>query len=71
MGSFRISEDNITGRTKKKKKPTDYMPNFKQRNTPYAHICQQRVGAEQGGAGCMLRVRTGPECPEDNLRVLP
>ena len=71
MGSFRISEGNITGRTKKKKNPTDYTPNFKQRNTPDAHICQQRAGAEQGGVGCMLRVRTGPECPEGNLRVLP
>ena len=25
-------------------------------------------GAEQGVSGCMLRVRTGLECPEDNLR---
>ena len=26
--------------------------------------------AGQGGAGCVLRVRTGPGCPEDNLREL-
>ena len=31
---------------------------------------EQGLGAEQGGAGCMLRVRTRPECPEDNLREL-
>ena len=30
----------------------------------------REVGTEQGGAGCMLRVRTGPEVPEDNLREL-
>ena len=28
------------------------------------------LGAEQGGTGCMPRVRTRPECPEDNLREL-
>ena len=27
-------------------------------------------GAEQEGVGCMLRVRTRPEYPEDNLREL-
>ena len=36
------------------------------------HICHQRVGAGQGGAGCImvLRVRIRPECPGDNLREL-
>ena len=28
------------------------------------------MGAVQGGMRCMLRVRTRPECPEDNLREL-
>ena len=27
-------------------------------------------GAGQGGTCCILRVRTGLECPEDNLRKL-
>ena len=39
-------------------------------NQPDARVGHQRPGAGQGGAGCMLRVRTGPECPEDNLREL-
>ena len=37
---------------------------------PDSRLHHQQVGAEQGGVGCMLRVRTGPECPEDNLREL-
>ena len=55
-----------------KKKSTDYAPNHnsKQRSSPDAHVHQHRVGAEQGGMGCMLRARTRPECPEDNLREL-
>ena len=31
---------------------------------------ERGLGAEQGGTGCMPRVRTRPECPEDNLREL-
>ena len=44
--------------------------------TPKGKVAQTRIGhqqepgAGQGGMGCMLRVRTGPECPEDNLREL-
>ena len=38
--------------------------------SPDARVCQQWVGAEQGGMGCMLRIRNRPECPEDNLREL-
>ena len=72
MGSFGISEGSITGRKKKKKKPTDYAPNpnSQQRSSLDARVHQQLVGAEQGGAGCMLRVRTRPECPEDKLKEL-
>ena len=56
----------------KQKNPTDDMPNrnSQQKSSPDAHVCQQRAGAEQGGAGCMLKVRMGPEYPEDNLREL-
>ena len=55
-----------------KKTPTDYVPNHnsQQRSSPDTHVHHQQAGAEQGVMGCMLRVRTGPECPEDNLRKL-
>ena len=55
-----------------KKTPTDYVPNHnsQQRSSPDTRVHHQQAGAEQGGMGCMLRVRTGPECPEDNLREL-
>ena len=68
VGSFGISEGNITWR-KRKEKPTDYAPNRNSqgRSSPDARIHQQRARAEQGGVGCMLRVRTRPKCPEDNL----
>ena len=71
VGNFGISEGNITGKkNKRNKKSTDYMPNrnSQQRNSPDAYVHHQQVRAEEGGAGCMLRVRTGPECPEGNLR---
>ena len=44
--------------------------NSQQRSSPDAGVHHQQVGAEQGGAGCILRVGTGPECPEENLREL-
>ena len=70
VGSFGISEGNITGRGKKKK--TEYMPNRNSqgRSSPDARICHQQAGTEQGGVGCMLRIKIQPECPEDNLREL-
>ena len=57
---------------KKKQQPTDNMPNrnSQQRSSSEARICQQQVGVEQGRQAALLRVRTGPECPEDNLREL-
>ena len=72
MGSFGISEGNITGRGRKKKNHTEYVPNHNSqwRSSPDAHARHQQIGAEQEGMGCMLRVRTRPECPEDNLREL-
>ena len=56
----------------KNKKSTDYVPNCNSqwRGSPDAPICQQRAGAEQGSTGCMLRVKTRLEGPEDNLREL-
>ena len=57
---------------KKKKNTTEYAPNHncQHRSSPDAHLCHQQVAAWQGGKGCMLRIRTWPECPEDNLREL-
>ena len=48
------------------------MPNHisQWRSSPDTIVSQQREGAEQGGTCCMLRVRSGPECPEYNLREL-
>ena len=71
VGSFGISEGNITGR-KKKQYPRENAPkhNSQRKSSPDALIHQQWAGAGQGGTGCMLRVRTRPECPEDNLREL-
>ena len=54
------------GGEKKKKTLTEYAPP----QLPVEKVAQTLAGARQGGAGCMLRVRTGPECPEDNLREL-
>ena len=57
---------------KKKENPTEYIPNCnsQQRSSPDAHICQQRAGAGREGACCRLSVKTGPECPNFNLREL-
>ena len=51
---------------------TEYTPhcNSQWRISPDTCVCYQGAGVEQGGTGCMLRVRTRPECPEDNLREL-
>ena len=39
--------------------------------TPSREVTQTLMSATgQRGSGCMLRVRTGPECPEYNLREL-
>ena len=48
------------------------MPNHnsQRRNSPDAHVHHQWVGAEKGGMGCIISVRTRRECPEDNLRDL-
>ena len=49
------------------KNSTEYVPNHdsQQRSSP-----DSRPEAGKGGAGCMLKVRTRPECSEDNLREL-
>ena len=47
---------------------TDYIPNHNSqwRSSPDAYVCHQRAG----GCELHLRVRTRPECPEDNLKEL-
>ena len=54
------------------KKPTEYAPNpnSQQGCSPDACDCHQQAGAGQGGSGSMLRERTRPEYPKDNLREL-
>ena len=67
----------VKKKTKQKKKKTkknliEYALNCNSqwRSSTDAHVHCQRWGAEQEGVGCMLRVRTRPEYPEDNLREL-
>ena len=73
MGSFGISKGNIT-RRKKKKNPQN------RRLTAIAsrEVAQTLASATSKGGGpldrevltasLVLRIRTGPECPEGNLR---
>ena len=74
MGNFGISEGNIIRRRRKKKQKQ----NTRLTATASGEVAQMLVLAtsEQGldrearPAQSMLRVRTRPECPEDNLREL-
>ena len=63
---------NLRGQHNWEEKKKKYTPNgnSQQRSCPDAHVCYQQEEAGQGGAGCMVKVRTGPECLEDNLREL-
>ena len=38
--------------------------------TPRAHSRHQQAGLNREAWAALLRVRTEPECPEDNLRQL-
>ena len=70
-GEFGISEGNITGREgKKTNHKIGAYHNSQWRTIPDACLWHQQAGTGQGGAGYILRVRTGPERPEDNLREL-
>ena len=72
VGSFGISEGNITRRETHTHTHTEYVPNHNCQwgSSPDTCFHHQRVGDGQEGTGCTLRVRTGPDCPEDNLREL-
>ena len=74
MASLGTTEGNIPGgKTNEKLKPTDYVPNG---NSPSGEATQtpapatSKRGLGRGAQAALLRVRTGPECPEDNLREL-
>ena len=53
-------------------RPTDYVPksNSQQKSTPDTRIRHQQEGWNGEEQVALLRVRTGPECPEDNRRKL-
>ena len=70
MGSFGISEGNIlVGHTKKTQITCLTM-------TPSGEVAQMltsaisKWGLSREAQAALLKVRTGPECPEDNLREL-
>ena len=72
MGSFGISEGNITRRKKKK-----YPPQITHlTTTPRGEVAQtlpsatSKWGLNREARAALLRVRTRPECPEKNLREL-
>ena len=44
--------------------------NFQQSGSLDAHIPTSKPGLDREAWAALLRVRTGPECPEDNLREL-
>ena len=74
MGSLGISEGNITGRRKKKKKT--HPQNTHLTATPSGEVAQMltsansKWGLNRKAWAALLRVRTGPECPGNNLREL-
>ena len=44
--------------------------NSQQKSTPDSRIRHQQVGADEEERAALLRVGTGPECPEGNRREL-
>ena len=73
MANLGTTEGNITGRKNKQLKPIDSIPNG---NSPSGEAAQRSASAtSKWGLGreawaALLRVRTGPEGPEGNLREL-
>ena len=73
MGSFGISEGDITGRRKKKTPQNKRLTaTASGEGTQVFAMATSKwgLGREAWAASSVLRVRTGPECPEDNLREL-
>ena len=70
MGSFGISEGNIlVGHTKKTQITSLTATPSREVAQTLASITSKR-GLTREERAALLRVRTGPECPEDNLREL-
>ena len=77
MGSFGISEGNITGRKNKLKNQqitclmaTPSREVAQTLSSTTSKLSTRGLDGETWAASSVLRVRTGPECPEDNLREL-
>ena len=76
VGSFGISEGNITGRGNTHTHTHTHTHNIHQTSTPSGELAQMltSVSSVQGlnrkSQTALLRVRTRTECPEDNLRKL-
>ena len=72
MGSFGISEGNITRRKKKKTQNTCLTATASREvaQTLRSATSEQGLGKEAQAASSGLRVRTRPECPEDSLKEL-
>ena len=69
MGSFGISEGNITGRKKKKNPQIMCLTTTPSREVGHMLAsATSKQGLNREVQATLLRVRTGPECPEDNLR---
>ena len=73
VGNFGISEGNITGRKKKKnpqEKRLTTTASGEETQMLVTATSKLGLGREVWAASLVLRVRIGPECPEDNLREL-
>ena len=76
MGSFGVSEGNITRREKKKENSQNtHLTANTSREGEVAqmltsNISELGVGRQAWAASSVLRVRIRPDCPEDNLREL-
>ena len=73
MVSLGISKgQNNLEEKKKKLKPTDYVPNSNSQWSSSLEACipHSQAGLDREARAALLRVRTGPECPEGNLREL-
>ena len=77
MGSFGISEGNITGRREKKNTHTHTHTQITHLTiTPSREVVQtltsvtSKQGLNREVQAALLRIMNGPECPEYNLREL-
>ena len=72
VGTFGISEDNITGRRRRKKNPQNThlttMGNGEVTQTLTSTTSEQELGREAQASSSVIRVKTRPGCPGDNLK---